>query len=181
MLDSRTVLFSVDELKSNNGAHMQVAEGLVKRDVDVNHVDKKGQSALFVAASGGLLEYIVFLLENRALLDVVTRSGEHPIHGAASKGKVCWAPLYADLSSLMLMLVVFIFLLLFFVKVEAMKVLVDKGENIAQGDFEGSTPLHSAAAAGEQEAARYCVEHGADINQVDGEGRTALYLASENG
>ena len=55
------------------------------------------------------------------------------------------------------------------------------GDTIAVTDFEGSTPLHAAAAAGEATAVRFCVERGADVNTADGEGRTPYYVASEQG
>jgi len=71
-------------------------------------------------------------------------------------------------------------------KIDAMEHLLQlgggkHGDTVAVADFEGSTPIHAAAASGESEAVRFCVTHGADVNQTDGEGRTPLYVASEQG
>lgn len=108
----------------------EVVQGLVQRSVDVNHVNKKGESPLFTASSMGMVHYIPLLHKAGARYDVVTRTG-HPMHGAAANGQT-----------------------------EAMELLLQDGHSIEEKDFDGSTPLHAAAAAGEVSTVRLCVETG---------------------
>jgi len=61
-------------------AGREVVAGLVERQVDVNHVDKKGQSGLYLASSLGLIEYIDQLVASAAFMDVVTREGAKHTH-----------------------------------------------------------------------------------------------------
>ena len=53
----------------------------MKRSVDVNHVNKKGESPLFTASSAGMVRYIPLLHKAGARHDVVTRM--HDNHDAS--------------------------------------------------------------------------------------------------
>ncbi len=64
-------------------------------------------------------------------------------------------------------------------RIDIYKALIAKGADVNAKDEDGVTPLHAAAAAGEQEAVVYLLAKGADPNVKDKEGKTALDWANE--
>jgi ankyrin repeat protein len=64
--------------------------------------------------------------------------------------------------------------------VEAAKRILQHGA-ANEGDSEGVTPLHLAAAAGYMELLKIFVEKKEDLNKEDNKGRTPLYFAAEKG
>ncbi|RCK79082.1 MAG: Ankyrin [Candidatus Ozemobacter sibiricus] len=64
-------------------------------------------------------------------------------------------------------------------RVEIYKALIAKGAEVNAQDEDGVTPLHAAAAAGEQEAVVYLLAKGADPNLKDKEGKTPYDWATE--
>lgn len=63
--------------------------------------------------------------------------------------------------------------------VSTLRILIQKGSDIALANHEGSTPLHLACKAGSFEIVQLLLDHGASrsINKIDKLGRTPLYLA----
>ena len=51
--------------------------------------------------------------------------------------------------------------------VEAMERMVLGNANVDVGDYDGRTPLHLAAAAGQLEAVQFLLDHGADVAAAD--------------
>ena len=61
------------------------------------------------------------------------------------------------------------------------ELLLIKGANIHALDFQGNTPLHSAAKNGQLEMVEFLISAGADVNLTDFRGRTAMFWASYAG
>lgn len=58
--------------------------------------------------------------------------------------------------------------------VEALRVLMSKGVDLNEGDYDNRTPLHIAAGAGLFETVRYLVQAGVNVNPVDRWGATPM-------
>lgn len=140
---------------------------------------------LWVAASSGLYDLTVSLLEDPVLLEVEDSEGERPLHRAAMNG-------HDDITLLLL-------------KHQAnihsashsgatamhhaasrghqkiVQLLIDEGAVVGTCDKKRWTGLHFAASNGHRNIAELLLGHGADIQVKDRCGATALYHAAENG
>ena len=58
--------------------------------------------------------------------------------------------------------------------VRILELLIKKGININEGDYDKRTPLHLASAANQLEAVKLLLDHGAHINPFDRWGSTPL-------
>ena len=63
----------------------------------------------------------------------------------------------------------------------AVKLLLEKGADVAAADGSGWTPLHGASNNGHVEVFQQLLEKGADVNSKDSDGQTPLHWASDNG
>jgi ankyrin repeat protein len=63
----------------------------------------------------------------------------------------------------------------------ALELLLEKGPNVNIKCFQGWTPLHSHAAAGNEHEVEILLDHGAEINAVSDKGETPLHLAVATG
>jgi len=63
---------------------------------------------------------------------------------------------------------------------DKLAMLVEEIEDVSAKDFQGWTPLHHAADAGNKEVIVLLLSNGANIEAVDDQGRTALYYASDS-
>ena len=60
-------------------------------------------------------------------------------------------------------------------RLDVVRLLIERGANVNQGDNAGFTPLHLAAASGYLEIARVLLDAGADVNARTGEGGGPRY------
>ena len=58
--------------------------------------------------------------------------------------------------------------------VRILELLIKKGININEGDYDKRTPLHLASAANQLEAVKFLLDHGAKVNPLDRWGSTPL-------
>ena len=60
-----------------------------------------------------------------------------------------------------------------------MKYLVEElGADVNARDFQGFTPVHHAAARGDNETIQYLVDHGADVTLIARTGQTTVDMAN---
>ncbi|XP_024871481.1 uncharacterized protein LOC112454357 isoform X3 [Temnothorax curvispinosus] len=129
--------------------HIAVAKILFKKyvNVDINeNID--GFTPLHVAAKGGHLELVNFLLQNKADVNARNDMYSTPLHGAASN---C---------------------------LEVVSALILNGANVNARSISGITPLHCAVDYGHEKIVNILLEHGANVNAVDIDNETPLILAA---
>lgn len=122
--------------------------------MNINAVNKRGQTALIRAAEYQREELVTLLLEKGADVEFIgERHARTPLMEAAGVGNN-----------------------------SIIKQLVGKGATVNAKDYEGTTPLHFAVMYGHLETVKLLIELGADPNvQAAGLGRTPMSLAEANG
>ena len=132
---------------------LDIVEVLAKSGVDMGAVDEHGQTPLSLAASGGNLEIVKFLV-GTACVEVEPKddNGRTPISNAARNGRL-----------------------------EVVKFLYLQGANVNTRDNEGETPLSLAANWGRLEVVKFLVGLGVDTETKNRYGRTPLFLAADYG
>ena len=152
---------------------------LMLRGFDVNTVDEKGRSGLFMAAAEGSFKIAKVLLDwNLTNVDARTPQDENPLMMAALKGHVAlaksiiarggdvnktgWTPLhYAATGG----------------SLEMVKLLLEAHAYIDAASPNGSTPLMMAAMYGTSDAVKLLLEAGADPSLKNEKGLTAVDFA----
>ena len=113
-------------------------------------LDRKGSSALHLAAVEGHLNLVKFLVEQGAEVEVTNNDGFTPLHAAAAKGYM-----------------------------EIVKFLVEQGAGIEVTSNDGSTPLHMAAENDHIEIVEFLVvKRGAQLEVTNNDGQTPLCRAA---
>ena len=122
--------------------------------IDINAVNKKGQTALIRAAEYQRKEVVTLLLEKGADVEFIgERHARTALMEAAGTGNN-----------------------------SIIKQLVEKGANVNAKDYENTTPLHFASMYGHVETVKLLIEFGANPNvHAAGMGRTPMSLAKTNG
>ena len=136
--------------------HVAATQVLLEVGMLNNTLNSDGQTALHIAAESGHTALLEILLSSPGgdwIVYEYDRYGQTPFHLAANGGHV-----------------------------DALEAL-NESHPIASLPLiaSRSTPLHSAAARGQDKAIRWLVEHGADVGAVNCEGISALYFAVEAG
>jgi len=131
---------------------LEVAELIIKRGVDVNQRDQRGETPLHWAARYGQVSATQLLLDNGAVANPRDLIGETPLHKAAREGEV-----------------------------EVAEILLNKGANVNARNLYGNTPLHLAAKEGRLQAVKVLLKQGSKMNARDKYGNTSLHLAAMGG
>lgn len=119
----------------------------LKYGVNINFKDRKGKTALHLAALSGTADAVLFLLRNRAKLDMRDNKGRTPFHLAAKRKEV-----------------------------EVLQLLLSKPLDINDQDYRGWTALHHAAEKGFLATAECLLQGGAKVLIRNYDGQTALHL-----
>lgn len=143
-------------------------------------VDENGATPLHLAAAGGHLELVRWLLESGAPPDATDGGGNTPLQGATLAGRLEVARLLLDRGAALeleddydntaLMYAAFAD------QPALVELLLGRGASTARANSMGQAALHFAA-RGKLATVRLLVEAGADVNQKDVYGRRPLYYA----
>lgn len=151
------------------------AIALLKRGMDVNTVDRQGNSLLIQAIRADLPELFDFLMQRRARVNLRNASGETPLAIAAFLGReryarrlvaagaeinyFGWAPLaYAAYNG----------------HTKIVELLLSKGAEIDAQNESGATALFFASRFGHIDAVRLLLKRGADPSIANDRGETAV-------
>lgn len=170
--------------------HLAAEEGddeliqmLIRRGVDVNTVNSKGNSPLLIASTSGeeatvklLLGYEGVIIDHRNTLRVT------PLIEAASHGHSEIVRLLLDVGADVNAQTIYgnspLSLAAEFGQDEAVaEILKQKNLNVSPAQTDGKTPLHWAALKGYSKIVRLLLDHGADVNARDENEKTPLLLA----
>lgn len=124
----------------------------IKQGVNVNAVDKNGNTALIMAARFGELSIVKMLIKAGATID----------EPRSPKGRTALMAALAYANG-----------------IEMTKLLVENGANVNARAADGTTPLIIAAAGAKYNVVKYLIEKGADVNAKDNNGKNALTWAGE--
>lgn len=125
------------------------ARALLKKDMDVDVRDKKGNTALSYACKAGNFAIAKLLIEKGADVNVADNE-DNTLLIQAAEGE----------------------------SIELVKLLVEKGANVNSKNKYGGTALSEAGGNNDFAMVKYLVEKGAELDVVDGYGRTPLIQAA---
>ena len=111
----------------------------------------QGMTGLHLAAFLGVNIVLEILAIDNSSLNLQDSSGRAPVWWAAKGGHA-----------------------------KMVKLLLEKGADLAAADNDGQTPLHSAASEGHTKVVSFLLEKGADLAIVDNDRQTPLHLAARD-
>ncbi len=179
LIESGAVIYSTDN-KGRTPLHIAAEAGLADMEAllldngaAIERGDKLGSTALHIAAREAHKDAVALLLEREADVNSKNKRGETPLHMAVmedrSKPRHIWNQNPIQ-------------------KTEpepnpersaVVELLIEKGALIEGKTKYGTTPLHVAAAAGQDYLVNLLLDKGADIEALDNNNRTPLFSAFE--
>jgi ankyrin repeat protein len=174
---------------ASSSGSVQVARFLIEHGADPTARDKDGRTPWDEATMNGHAEFARFLVEvggyptaqdddnltasqtSESAADEVMEVGRNRVEQGASADATSWAnsgwsPLHVAVGQ---------------GNTEVMRVLVERGVDVAAQADDGWTPLHVAVDQGNADVVRILIEHGADARVRANDGRTPLQMAAEAG
>nr|XP_021334728.1 protein TANC1 isoform X2 [Danio rerio] len=149
-IDAHDTLWGETALTAAAGrGKMEVCSFLLKREAQVQQVNRRGACALFCAVRQGHWQIADLLLQHGADVNVSDKQGRTLLMVAACEGHLSTADF-----------------------------LLSKGASVASVDKEGLTPLSWACLKGHKSVVQFLVEKGAVIDHSDKNGRSPLDLAA---
>jgi ankyrin repeat protein len=127
-------------------ANFQEVKRWVESGNDINKKDDDNKTALYYAASFGLIEIVKYLVEHGADINCKNWQNETALHRASKDGSL-----------------------------EMVKYLVEHGADVNIKNLKGKTALHRAAKYSSFEMVKYLVEQGAKINCKNWKKNTVLH------
>ena len=167
---------------SINKDRMDLCELLIQSGVDIDAIDKWGNTALRRAIRKDDTKYMNLLIANGADVNLKHPGGETALHYAATTGRTDAVKLLLEADA----------------SIDAtndggltalhgavdsadgdiVELLLDRGAKVNEKDDEsGSTALHHAARFGNKDLAELLIARGADISAKDKQGHSPLYVA----
>lgn len=146
---------------------------------------RRNVQGLWVAASNGLYDLTLALLQDAGSIGTEDSEGERPLHQAASNGHedvtLLMIEHQADIHAQSRSGATASHCAAAGGHQQIVSLLLDNGAVVDTRDERGWAPLHSAASNGHRGVAKLLLDRGADIRARDGYGGTALYRAAEKG
>jgi ankyrin repeat protein len=173
-------------LKACEGKRAEDAMLLIKEGADVDFVDRRGQTPLFMASCFGLDAVAARLVEAGAKLNLVDKDGSQSALMVASRfGHTAIAQLLADRGAKLNLVDKNRWPALFYAcrfgHFAVVQLLADKGAKLDSIDEFGQSALIVASSGGYTAIAQLLADMGADLDCVDGYGKTALTWHSQYG
>jgi len=132
---------------------VEIALLLLGQGADVNLMDMKGRTPLYVASTRGRRDHVELLLKHHADVNLMnSQSSKSALRAAARLGEV-----------------------------EIARLLLHHGASVDSRDSEGWTSLQSASQYGHLDIMQLLIQSGAAVDTPDNEGSTALFAASQYG
>ena len=160
MRNAGTDMFSVDEnnqtalFKAAESGNLVLLRALLEQNLDPEHTDNFGETALMVALRCGNRSVAECLLKiAREDVKIIDNDGATLLHKAA------WGNL-PELANVL---------------------LLEHNTDIDSKDYAGRTALHVAAYQGNTRILKYLLEHAANVNAIDNEGRTPIFSGAYDG
>ncbi|MBN2357202.1 ankyrin repeat domain-containing protein, partial [candidate division KSB1 bacterium] len=158
---------------------------ITEKPESVHHKDRFGRLPIHIAANGGFLEMVDYLLSHDADAGSKTLANTTPLHYAALNGHVavvqCLLEAGAELEAKNNQAVTPFYYAAMNGHMEVMALLLEKGADINHADFEDGTPIHAAAQKGNLSAVRFLADKGANVDKIDCNGLSALHFACQSG
>jgi len=145
--------------------------------------DKNGNTLLHLAAFGGHLDIVKYLIEKGADLHATNKNNGTPLHAAASNGKLNVVEYLIEEKKVNLEVQdkdgnTSLSLAARGGHLDVVEYLVEKGANLSVTNKSGNTPMYEAMSF---DIVKYFAEKGANINAVNKNGFTLLHVAAANG
>ena len=181
----KTLALAFLKQEANVASSVQASEVLESRVAMHSQQYRRNAQGLWVAASNGLYDLTVALLEDAASIETEDSEGERPLHGAASNGHYNVAQLLvehqANIHAQSRSGATALHCAASHGHHHIVQLLIAKGAVIGICDKKGWMPLHWAASNGHRDTSKLLLDHGADVQAKGGYGASALYRAAENG
>ena len=160
MRDAGVNMFSVDEnnqtalFKAAESGNLVLLRALLEQNLDPEHTDNFGETALMVALRCG----------NRSVAECLLKIARDPVkiidnEGATLLHKAAWGNL-PELANVL---------------------LLEHNMDIDSKDYAGRTALHVAAYQGNTRFLKYLLEKSANVNAIDNEGKTPIFSGTYDG
>ncbi|KAF4433168.1 hypothetical protein F53441_13769 [Fusarium austroafricanum] len=135
---------------------------------NIDKLDGKGRTQLFLSASRGDVEMARVLCDRGAIIEATSYNGHTPLQAAARNGHTAVVDLLLEKGACIETPTV-------------AKLLIGKGANIeATGEY-GDTPLICAAKHGSEAVVKLLIEKGANLETANETGSTPLICAAKHG
>ncbi len=161
-------------------------KALLEKNTDlINAKNENGQTPLHIAASGGQLAVVEFLISQGADINLRQNNGATALHFACFGGHrdvVEWLiDNGADVNSKDNNGLTPLRVAVFRSNKEMIALLIEKGAALNAREENGATPLHEACIRGNKDVVELLIEKGANIGIEDDSGNTPLHMASNYG